>query len=57
MVWVRGENGTLVIDATDGGYPEVVNGKARMEAVPLKKVPAMAKNHVRNHLDCIVSVM
>ena len=33
-----GENGTLVVDR--GGWeviPEKVNGKARMEAVPLKK--------------------
>ncbi len=50
-----GENGTLVIDR--GGWeviPEVVSGKARMEAVSLKKGKGQGlKNHVRNHLDCI----
>lgn len=52
-----GENGTLVIDRNGWEViPEVVNGKARMEAVPLKKGAGNGlKNHVRNHLDCIVS--
>ena len=43
-----GEKGTLVIDR--GGWeviPEKVNGKQRMEAVPLKKA------YVKNHLECI----
>ena len=50
-----GENGTLVIDR--GGWeviPENVNGKIRMEAVPLKSGTDQGlKNHVKNHLDCI----
>jgi predicted dehydrogenase len=50
-----GENGTLVVDR--GGWeviPERVNGKARMEAVPLKKGKNEGlKNHVQNHLECI----
>ncbi len=52
-----GENGTLVIDRNGWEViPEVVNGKARMEPVPLKKGAGNGlKNHVRNHLDCIVS--
>ncbi len=52
-----GENGTLVIDR-DGWevIPEDVNGKIRMEAVPLKKGTGQGlKNHVKNHLDCIAS--
>jgi predicted dehydrogenase len=52
-----GENGTLVVDR--GGWeviPEKVNGKTRMEAVPLKKGTGKGlKNHVKNHLDCIAS--
>jgi predicted dehydrogenase len=52
-----GENGTLVVDR--GGWeviPEKVNGKIRMEGVPLKKGTNQGlKNHVRNHLDCIAS--
>jgi len=52
-----GENGTLVIDR--GGWeviPEVVNGKTRMEAVPLKKgLDVGLDNHVKNHLECIKS--
>jgi predicted dehydrogenase len=52
-----GENGTLVVDR--GGWeviPEKVNGKIRMEAVPLKKGSNQGlKNHVKNHLDCIAS--
>jgi predicted dehydrogenase len=50
-----GENGTLVIDR--GGWeviPEVVDGKSRMEAVPLKKgLDIGLDNHVKNHLKCI----
>ena len=52
-----GENGTLVVDR-DGWevIPEVVNGKIRMEAIPLKKGTGQGlKNHVKNHLDCIKS--
>jgi predicted dehydrogenase len=52
-----GENGTLVVDR--GGWeviPERVNGKARMEVVPLKKGTGKGLcNHVKNHLDCIAS--
>jgi len=52
-----GENGTLVVDR--GGWeviPERVNGKLRMEAVPLKKGTNQGlKNHVQNHLECIAS--
>jgi len=52
-----GENGTLVVDR--GGWeviPENVNGKIRMEAVPLKKGTNQGlKNHVKNHLECIAS--
>ncbi len=52
-----GENGTLVVDR--GGWeviPEKVNGKARMEAVQLKKGTGNGlRNHVKNHLDCIAS--
>lgn len=52
-----GENGTLVVDR--GGWeviPEVVNGKARMEAVPWTKgLNQGLKNNVKNHLDCIAS--
>jgi predicted dehydrogenase len=50
-----GENGTLVVNR-DGWevIPEAVNGKARMEAVSLKKGTGKGlENHVRNHLDCI----
>ena len=36
--------------------PEVVNKKARMEAVPLKTGTGQGlKNHVKNHLECIVA--
>ncbi|MCX6238812.1 MAG: Gfo/Idh/MocA family oxidoreductase [Bacteroidia bacterium] len=52
-----GENGTLVVDR--GGWeviPEVVNGKKRMEAVPLVKgTNEGLKNHVKNFLDCVKS--
>lgn len=50
-----GENGTLVVDRSGWEViPEVVNKKARMEAVPLKKGTGQGlKNHVKNHLDCI----
>jgi hypothetical protein len=52
-----GENGTLVVDR--GGWeviPEIVNGKTRMEEVPLKKGTGQGlKNNVKNHLDCIAS--
>ena len=50
-----GENGTLVIDR-DGWevIPENVNGKIRMEQVPLKRGTGQGlKNHVKNHLDCM----
>ena len=52
-----GENGTLVVDREGWEViPEVVNGKTRMEAVPWKKGLNLGlKNHVKNHLDCIVS--
>jgi predicted dehydrogenase len=52
-----GENGTLVIDREGWEViPEVVSGKARMEAMPLKKGTGEGlKNHVRNHLDCMKS--
>ncbi|MBP1539658.1 MAG: Gfo/Idh/MocA family oxidoreductase [Prevotella sp.] len=51
-----GENGTLVVDR--GGWeviPENVNGKARMEAVPLHKAYGGGglDLHVKNHLQCI----
>jgi len=53
-----GENGTLVVDR--GGwevFPEIHNGNARMEAVPLTKSYGGGglKLHVKNHLDCIKS--
>ena len=52
-----GENGTLVIDRQGWEViPEIVNGKTRMEAVPLNKGNGQGlKNHVKNHLDCISS--
>jgi len=50
-----GENGTLVVDR--GGWeviPEKVNGKLRMDSVPLKKGTGKGlSNHVKNHLECI----
>ena len=51
-----GENGTLVVDR--GGWeviPENVNGKQRMEAVPLQEAYGGGglNLHVKNHLDCI----
>jgi len=52
-----GENGTLVVDR-DGWevIPEDVNGKKRMEAVPLAKGNGKGlNNHVRNFLECIDS--
>ena len=52
-----GENGTLVIDR-DGWevIPENVNGKIRMEAVPLAKGTGKGlNNHVTNFLECIDS--
>lgn len=52
-----GENGTLVVDR-DGWevIPEDVNGKVRMQAVPLAKGEGKGlKNHVRNFLECIDS--
>ncbi len=50
-----GENGTLVVDRNGWEViPEKVDGKIRMEAVPLKKGTGEGlKNHVKNHLDCI----
>jgi predicted dehydrogenase len=50
-----GENGTLVIDR-DGWevIPEEVDGKKRMEAIPLKKGTGKGlNNHVTNFLDCV----
>ena len=50
-----GENGTLVVDR-DGWevIPEDVNGKFRMEAVPLKSGNGKGLNyHVTNFLDCV----
>ena len=52
-----GENGTLVIDR-DGWevIPENVNGKIRMEAVPLAKGTGKGlNNHVTNFLECVDS--
>ncbi len=51
-----GENGTLVIDRSGWEViPEKVNGKIRMEAVPLKQGSGKGlANHVKNHLECIV---
>lgn len=52
-----GENGTLVVDR-DGWevIPEDVNGKVRMEAVPLAKGNGKGLNlHVTNFLECINS--
>jgi hypothetical protein len=53
-----GENGTLVVDR--GGwevFPEIHDGKARMEAVPLNKSYGGGglNLHVKNHLECIKS--
>ena len=49
-----GENGTLVVDR--GGWeviPEVVDGKKRMEPVPLVKGTGEGlTNHVKNFLEC-----
>ena len=52
-----GENGTLVIDREGWEViPEIVNNKIRMEALPLKKGTGQGlKNHVKNHLDCIIN--
>lgn len=50
-----GENGTLVVDR-DGWevIPEDVNGKLRMEAVPLAKGTGKGLNkHVTNFLECV----
>jgi len=52
-----GENGTLVVDR-DGWevIPEKVNGKERMQAVPLAQGDGKGlNNHVRNFLTCIQS--
>ena len=52
-----GENGTLVVDR--GGWeviPEVVNKVTRMEAIPWQKGKGEGlRNHVKDHLDCMVS--
>jgi len=50
-----GENGTLVVDRSGWEViPENVNGKIRMEAVPLANGTGKGlNNHVRNFLDCI----
>lgn len=50
-----GENGTLVVDRSGWEViPENVNGKMRMEAVPLALGTGKGiNNHVRNFLDCI----
>jgi len=52
-----GENGTLVLDRSGWEVrPEVVNKVTRMEAVPWKNGTGQGlRNHVKNHLDCIVS--
>ena len=52
-----GENGTLVVDRAGWEViPERVNGKIRMEAVPLKRGSNQGlSNHVKNHLECIAS--
>jgi predicted dehydrogenase len=52
-----GENGTLVIDREGWEViPEDVNGKKRMEAVPLATGKGKGlNNHVRNFLECIDS--
>ena len=52
-----GENGTLVVDRSGWEViPEVVNRKARMEAVPLSKGTGQGlRNHVKNHLECIAN--
>jgi len=50
-----GENGTLVVDRSGWEViPENVNGKMRMEAVPLARGTGKGlNNHVRNFLECI----
>ena len=50
-----GENGTLVVDREGWEViPEDVNGKKRMEAVPLKNGNGKGMNrHVTNFLDCV----
>jgi predicted dehydrogenase len=50
-----GENGTLVVDREGWEViPEDVNGKLRMEAVPLKSGNGKGLNyHVTNFLDCV----
>ena len=51
-----GENGTLLIDRSGWEViPERVNGKPRMEAVPLKRSYGEGglNLHVKNHLECI----
>jgi predicted dehydrogenase len=50
-----GENGTLVVDRSGWEViPENVNGKSRMEAVPLANGTGKGiNNHVRNFLECI----
>jgi predicted dehydrogenase len=52
-----GENGTLVVDRNGWEViPEDVNGKVRMEAVPLAKGNGKGLNlHVTNFLECINS--
>jgi len=52
-----GENGTLVVDRSGWEViPERVNGKIRMEAVPLKRGTNQGlRNHVKNHLECIAN--
>lgn len=52
-----GENGTLVVDRAGWEViPEKVNGKIRMEAVPLKRGSNQGlSNHVKNHLECIAN--
>jgi len=51
-----GENGTLVVDRSGWEViPEVVNKVIRMEAIPWKMgTNEGLKNHVKNHLECIV---
>jgi predicted dehydrogenase len=53
-----GENGTLIVDRNGWEViPEVVNGNARIEAVPVKKSYGGGglNLHVKNHLECIKS--
>ena len=50
-----GENGTLVIDREGWVViPEIIEGKSRMQAVPLAKSSGRGLElHVKNHLECM----